>query len=197
MSGRGAIHLAALCAALAVSGLTKTASAETVVMPPGLSVVLPEGWALDGSPEGVVSKSGLRRVQFACESDACEETQETCTILTRDEQMEGDDDAGKLREMYASPLKRYSRLRAVLRATGPDAEIRKPLERVRIGDRDWYRVETDARHNYKSGLYAETVIDGRYVGVICKSCETGEERHASGLQIMQRMQPNAKAAARH
>ena len=191
MSKPGAIFLAALCAALAVSGLMNAAWAESIAMPPGLSIDLPEGWALDGSPEGVVSKTGLRRVQFACESDACEQTQETCTILTREEQMEGDGDAGKLREMYASPLKRYSRLRAVLRATGPDAGIRKPLERVRVGDRDWYRVETDARHNYKSGLYAETVIDGRYVGVICKSCETGEERHVSGLRIMRSMQSNS------
>jgi len=34
---------------------------------------------------------------------------------------------------------------------GPDAEIRKPLERVRIGDRDWCRVETEAHAVERAG----------------------------------------------
>ena len=191
MNKPGVIHLAALCAALALAGLTKTASAGTVALPEGLAIELPEGWVLDGPPEGELSRNGLRRVWFACESEACVQTQETCTILMSAEPMDGEGDAGKLQEMYASPLKRYARLRAVLQGSGRDAQIRKPLERVRIGDRDWYRVETDARHNYKSGLYAETVIDGLYVGAICKSCETGEERHSAALQILRSMTRDA------
>lgn len=189
MNKPGVIHLAALCTALALAlaGLAKSASAESVALPQGVSIELPEGWVVDGPPEGELSRSGLRRVWFACESEACEQTQETCTILMSAEPLDGEGDAGKLREMYASPLKRYARLRAVLQGSGRDAQIRKPLERVRIGERDWYRVETDARHNYKSGLYAETVIDGLYVGAICKSCETGEERHSAALQILRSM----------
>lgn len=187
--------LAAALAALAVSAAAAPTQAETVVMPHGLTVELPEGWSLDGSPEGEVSKSGLRRVQFVCESEDCEKTQETCTILMRSKDVAGADDTAKLRALYASPLDRYFRLRAVLRSTSKDAEIRKPLELVRMGDREWYRVETDARHNYKSGLFTETVVNGLYVGMICKTCETGEERHQGGLKILMSLKSNAAAAS--
>ena len=67
-------------------------------------------------------------------------------------------------------------LRAVLRSTSKDAQVLQPLGRTAFGPREWWTIETDARHNYKSGLFAETVIDGRYLGVICKTCETGSER---------------------
>lgn len=137
MSGPALIRLAALCAAL--GALAPAASAETLDLPHGLSVQLPEGWVVDGSPQGEVSRSGMRRVQLVCESEACEQTQETCTLLMQAKPLEGDDDDARLQALYASPLKRYFRLRAVLRATSPDADIRQPLERVRIGDRDWYR----------------------------------------------------------
>jgi len=176
---------------LAFSLATAAAWAQTVVMPNELSVELPEGWVLDGSPEGEVSKTGLRRVQFVCKTEACEQTQETCTILMRNEPLSGEDDAAKLREMYASPFKRYFRLRAVLRSTGRDADIRKPLELIHIGDREWYRVETEARHNFKSGLFAETVINGHYVGGICKTCEQGEERHLGGIQLLTSLRSTA------
>ncbi|MBV7485506.1 hypothetical protein [Bordetella sp. BOR01] len=188
--------LVALFAALALSAGVQVSRAETIVMPYGLSIAIPEGWVVDGSPQGKLSKTGLRRVQLVCESEACKQTQETCTILMRAKQMEGDDDIAKLHSLYASPLQQYFRLRAVLRATGRDAGIRKPLDLVRIGDREWYRVETDARHNYKSGLFAETVIDGLYVGGICKSCETGEIRHQSGLQILMSLKKSNAASLR-
>lgn len=191
MSGPALIRLAALCAAL--GALAPAASAETLDLPHGLSVQLPEGWVVDGSPQGEVSRSGMRRVQLVCESEACEQTQETCTLLMQAKPLEGDDDDTRLQALYASPLKRYFRLRAVLRATSPDADIRQPLERVRIGDRDWYRVETDARHQYRSGVFAETVVDGLYVGAICKSCETGEQRHLDGLRIIESLKSTAKA----
>ena len=190
-----AIDVAALFAALVLSAAMKISWSETIAMPHGLSVEIPEGWVVEGSPEGTLSKTGLRRVRFVCQSEACEQTQETCTILMREQKIEGEDDTAKLHALYASPFKRYFRLRAVLRATGRDAEIRKPLELARIGDREWHRVETDARHNYKSGLFAETVVDGLYVGGICKSCETGEERHLSGLQILASLKSNRDAIA--
>lgn len=195
MSPPGAPRLAALYAGLALAVLAPAVLAETVDLPQGLSVQLPEGWVVDGSPQGDVSRSGLRRVQLACESEACMETQETCTLLMRATPLEGDDDEARLRALYASPLKRYFRLRAVLSATGPDADIRQPLERVRIGDRDWYRVQTDARPPHRSGLFAETVVDGRYVGAICKSRETGEQRHRDGLRVIESLTSDADAAA--
>jgi len=174
-----------LFAALALAATAQTAQAETIDLPNGRSVELPEGWVVTGAPEGTVSPSGMRRVRLACISDACEQTQETCTILMQPKSMEGDDDATKLDGLYASPLRRYFRLRAVLRSTSSDAELLKPLESVRIGERQWYRVETDARHGYRSGLFAETVVDGLYIGAICKSCETGAERHRDGLRILE------------
>ena len=113
MSAPGAPRLAALYAGLALAALASAVSAETVDLPQGLSVQLPEGWVVDGSPQGEVSRSGLRRVQLACESEACMETPETCTLLMRATPLEGDDDEARLRALYASPLKRYFRLRAV------------------------------------------------------------------------------------
>jgi hypothetical protein len=171
------------------------ACAEPVPLAQGLSVTLPEGWRIEGPAEGTVSKTGMRRIQLVCESEACKKTQETCTILLRPHAKGGADDTAKLDSLYASPLDRYVRLRAVLRATSRDAEIRQPLERVRIGQRDWYRVETDAQHNYKSGFFAETVVNGAYVGGICKSCETGEERHRDGAAILGSLRSGPRTSA--
>jgi hypothetical protein len=175
-------HVAAI--ALAGWAMVGAAHAEILSLPQGLSVELPEGWSVDGRADGVESKTGLRRVQLVCGTQACQQTQETCTILMRQKPIEGAGDAEKLKALYASPFDRYLRIRAVLRATSRDAELRQPLEIARFGDQDWYRVETDARHNFKSGLFAETVLDGLYVGAICKTCETGEIRHRGGEAII-------------
>lgn len=179
----------AVALSLSLLGGGATARAEPVALPGAIMIDLPEGWQIDGPVEGELSKSGIRRVHFSCESERCQKTQETCTLLIQDQPMEGSDDLAKVRLLYQSPLARYARLRAVLRSTSRDAEILKPLELVRIGDREWHRVETDARHNYKSGLFAETVLSGLYVGAICKTCETGEARHQGGLAILQSLRP--------
>lgn len=167
-----------------VAALPGPLVAETVALPAGLGVDLPEGWRVDGPAEGTLSVTGMRRIQFVCETQACRRTLETCTILMNDERPDGADDAARLRSLYESPHARYNRLRAVLKATSRDADILKPLEIVRWGEREWYRVETDARHNKKSGLFAETVIGGRYLGVICKTCEQGAERYRDGLALI-------------
>ena len=180
-----------LCIALLAGAALATASAhaETLPLPDGLLLDLPEGWHVDGAAEGTTSKSGLNRIQLVCETQACRKTQETCTILTRAAPVAGADDAGRLASLYASPMDRYFRIRAVLRSTSKDAEVLQPLERVAIGPREWWMIETDARHNYKSGLFAETVINGRYFGVICKTCETGDARHGAGRTIMASIRP--------
>lgn len=159
-------------------------AARQVSLPNGLTIDLPEGWRLSGPANGTTSKNGLRRIQLVCETERCKKTEETCTILMRDTEIDGVDDAARTLGLYASPMKRYFRLRAVLKSTGRDAELHKPLELTRIGARDWHRVETDARHNFKSGLYVETVINGRYVGGICKTCERGDIRYRDGLAIL-------------
>lgn len=169
--------------------------AETVALPAGLAIDLPEGWRVDGPGEGTASATGMRRIQFVCETQACRRTLETCTILMNDERPDGADDAARLRSLYASPHARYDRLRAVLKATSRDAELRQPLAIVRWGDREWYRVETDARHNKKSGLFAETVIDGRYVGAICKTCEQSEQRYGDGIGLLTSLRPRGDHSA--
>ena len=172
-----------------------TAHAESVSLPYDMMIDLPEGWRVDGPEQGKVGTDGLLRVQLICDTEACEKTQETCTVLMRRKPIEGADDVAKVRALYDSPFQRYFRLSAVLRNTSLDAEILKPLELVRIGDRDWYRVETDARHNRKSGLFAETVVNGLYVGAICKSCETGMVRHQDGQRILTSLKLRALKAA--
>lgn len=180
----------ALCIALLGGALLACpASAEPLPLPDGLMLDLPQGWRIDGTAEGETGKDGRTRVQLVCEAEACKRTQETCTILMRPQPVAGADDAARLASLYAAPMDRYFRIRAVLRSTSKDAQVLQPLGRVSLGTRDWWMIETDARHNYKSGLFAETVIDGRYLGVICKTCETGSERHQTGRAIMTSIRP--------
>lgn len=171
------------------------AQAEMVTLPYGLTIDLPEGWRVEGPEQGTLSKDGFRRVHLVCGSEACERSLETCTFLLREKPLEGADDAAKVRALYDSPFERYFRMRAVLRATSKDAEVLKPLELTRIGTRDWYRIETDAHHNYKSGYFAETVVNGLYVGAICKTCETGEVRHQDGQKILTSLTAGVAKAA--
>lgn len=176
------IPVIAVASLLAV--VTVPARTEPLTLPNDMMIDLPEDWYIDGPAEGEMSSDGIRRIQLACDRDRCAKTQETCTILLRNKKMDGADDGAKLRSLYDTPLQKYFRLRAVLRATGRDAELRKPLQLVRIGQREWYRVETDARHNYKSGLFAETVVEGRYVGAICKTCERDDIRYRDSQAIL-------------
>lgn len=178
------LALVASCALLA-----GRAGAEQLPLPRGLVLDLPAGWRVDGPTEGETGKDGRTRFQLVCETEACKRTQETCTVLMRAQPVSGADDEARLASLYAAPMERYFRIRAVLRSTSKDAQVLQPLGRVAIGARDWWAIETDARHNYKSGLFAETVIDGRYLGVICKTCETGSERHQAGRAIMASVRP--------
>lgn len=180
----------ALCIVLIGSALLAgRVSAEPLPLPDGLTLDLPEGWRVDGPAEGTTGRDGRNRVQFVCETEACKRTQETCTVLTRAQPVAGSDDEARLTSLYAAPVDRYFRIRAVLRSTSKDAQVLQPLGRTAFGPREWWTIETDARHNYKSGLFAETVIDGRYLGVICKTCETGSERHQAGRAIMASIRP--------
>lgn len=146
-------------------------------------VDLPEGWSV-GNDRDSNAATGRRRVQVVCDTEACRHTQETCTFVLQRKPVEGVDDAARLAGLYASALSRYARLRAVLKNTSEDARIRQTLALARIGQRDWYVVETDAKPGFKSGLFAETVIGGWYLGAICKTCETGEIRYESAREML-------------
>lgn len=184
MNSLSARRLGAVLLSLSLLMPVRPAGAEMVSLPQGIILDLPDGWRVDGPGQGRLGRDGLRRVQLVCETETCLTTQETCTVLMREGTVEGADDAARLRGLYQSPFQRYLRLRAVLRATGRDAEILSPLELVRLGQRDWYGVETDARRNDKSGFFAETVVNGLYVGAICKTCETGAVRHQDARRIL-------------
>jgi len=186
MKGLRSTFRAAIAAALLTGGWP--AQAQTLALPQGLTVELPAGWHVDGSAEGRLGRDGLRRIHLACASARCAQAQETCTLLLRPRPPAGEDDGARLRSLYDSPLKKYARLRAVLRRAGPDADLRQPLEIVRIGQREWYRVETDAAPGHTSRLYAETVANGRYVGAICGTRETAALRHHDALSLLRSLQ---------
>lgn len=178
---------AAIAAALLTGGWWP-AQAQTLAMPQGLTVELPASWHVDGPAEGRLGRDGLRRIHLACASARCAQAQEACTLLLRPQPLAGEDDGARLRSLYDSPLKKYARLRAVLRRASPGADLRQPLAIVRIGEREWYQVETDAAPGHAARLYAETVVGGHYVGAICSTLETAAPRHQDALSLLQSLQ---------
>lgn len=161
-------------------------------VPLGNSVVftLPAQWdevERDDTREG---EKGRLRVEYECLTDECVRTQETCVFFFRAKQVEGNSDTEALINLYANPYDRYQRMRSALVSTSKDATFLQQMERVKIGDRDWYLLETDARHNMKSGLYAETVINGRHLTVTCKTCEQGKNRHRQAREILATVRQN-------
>ena len=168
----------------------------TLRLDQGFVIDLPAGWVLEDADDASGDATGRRVVRIVCETPACARTKEACTLRLRTKAVEGEDDAARLAGLYTSPLARYFRLRAVLKSTSPGASIRRPLGPERFGPRDWIAVETEAAPRFKSGLFAETVIDGRYLGAICKTCETGTVRHESARAILGSVRRVERSAAR-
>lgn len=168
----------------------------TLRLDQGFVLDLPPGWVLEDADDESGDALGRRVVRVVCETAACARTKEACTLRLRGSGIEGEDDAARLRGLYAAPLSRYFRLRAVLKSTSVGASIRRPLGPWRFGARDWIAVETNAAPRFKSGLFAETVIDGRYLGAICKTCETGAERHAAARALLGSVRREERSAAR-
>lgn len=164
----------------------------TLRLDQGFVLDLPPGWVLDDAGDA----TGRRVVRIVCATPACARTKEACTLRLRTKAVEGEDDAARLTGLHASPLSRYFRLRAVLKSTSPAASIRRPLGPERFGTRDWIAVETEAAPRFKSGLFAETVVDGRYFGAICKTCETGAVRHAAARALLSSLRRVERSAAR-
>jgi hypothetical protein len=158
--------------------------AEETALVDDISFDLPEGWRIDEA--GSAKSPRLRVLLVVCETAECKKnTLETCLFSLRGPQpVAGADDAALLAALYETPSSRYARLRSVLKSTSIDAEILKPLGLTRIGERTWHTIETDARHNYKSGLFAETYINGRLLRAVCKTCETGEVRHQAAREML-------------
>ncbi|GJE68995.1 hypothetical protein [Methylorubrum podarium] len=168
----------------------------TLRLDQGFVLDLPAGWVLEEAGADPGDGTGRRVVRIVCETPACARTREACTLRLRPTAVEGEDDAARLAGLHASPLSRYVRLRAVLKSTSAGAAIRRPLGPERFGPRDWIAVETEAAPRFKSGLFAETVIGGRYFGAICKTCETGAVRHEAARTILGSLRRIERSAAR-
>lgn len=168
----------------------------TLRLDQGFRLDLPPGWVLEDADDASGDATGRRVVRIVCETPACARTKEACTLRLRSKAVEGEDDAARLAGLHASPLSRYFRLRAVLKSTSLGATIRRPLGPERFGSREWIAVETEAAPRFKSGLFAETVIDGRYLGAICKTCETGAVRHEAARAILGSVRRVDRSAAR-
>ncbi|KQQ11979.1 hypothetical protein ASF53_15035 [Methylobacterium sp. Leaf123] len=180
----------------ATNGADARPGPTTLRLDQGFRLDLPPGWVLEGANDDPGDASGRRVVRILCETPACARTKEACTLRLRTAAVEGGDDAARLAGLYTSPLARYLRLRAVLKSTSKGATIRRPLGPERFGPRDWIAVETEAAPRFKSGLFAETVIDGRYLGAICKTCETGAVRHGAARALLGSVRRVERAAAR-
>lgn len=167
----------------------------TLRLDQGFVLDLPAGWVMEDADDPH-DATGRRVVRIVCETPACARTKEACTLRLRLKAVEGEDDAARLAGLHASPFSRYVRLRAVLKSTSPGASIRRPLKPERFGMRDWIAVETEAAPRFKSGLFAETVVDGRYFGAICKTCETGAVRHAAARALLSSLRRVERSAAR-
>jgi len=147
----------------------------------GISATLPGDWEEESREE----EKGNRYIALECISADCEHSLETCHIVVFGKPIEGADDAARLASLYDSPVSRYFRMRAALISTSLDATFLQTLSLQRIGARNWWVIETDARHNMKSGLFADTVIDGWRVRFTCKTCERGSVRYQKAMQILE------------
>ena len=163
----------------------ETASTRAVRLDQGFVIDLPEGWTLEDPDEVTGDATGRMTVRLVCGTLPCKHTLEVCTLFLRRDPVEGEgDDAARLDGLYSSPTSRYTRIRSALKSTSKDATLRGEFGKVRFGTRIWYAVETQAATRFKSGLFAATVIDGRYLGAICKTCETGEIRHEAARALL-------------
>lgn len=161
--------------------------ARTVALDDGIVFTLPAGWeeVEDEREDTRANGKGRLWVYFHCISEECRHSQETCSFSLRTAPVEGADGTARLKSLFASPKSRYDRMRTSLISTSKDSTFRQPMTLQNIGRRDWYIIETDARHNMKSGLFAETVIDGRRLTVTCKTCETGDIRHRNAMAMLE------------
>jgi hypothetical protein len=168
----------------------------TLRLDQGFVLDMPPGWELERAADDPGDATGRMRVRTVCRTPACRRTQETCTFVLRRDSAEGADDAERLAGLHATPLSRYLRLRTVLERTSLGATIRQPLGPVEFGPHTWIAVETNAAGRFKSGLFAETVIDGRYLGATCRTCETGEDRHTAARAMLASVRRVERSASR-
>lgn len=174
-----------LTSLLLAAGSAEATDTAALTLDHGISFTLPPGWVLEEKRDTRKGDNGRLIVEIACETEHCrDETLETCRVVLFPEHHGDGRDVESLAALYAAPMARYFRMRAVRIATSKDAEFRRLLAPMKIGPRDWYVAETDARHNMKSGLFADTIIGGWKVQVSCKTCETGEIRHRDAMAML-------------
>lgn len=183
----------ALLVLAAWAGLLTPARSAEFTLADDIVFAIPDGWRID--EQASKSTTRLRALKIVCETVECKDTEETCLFSLRRIRPENPDDAALLAKIYEAPLSRYRRIRAVLMSTSVGAEVREPLSLSKIAGRDWWVIETDAKFKYKSGLFAETYIDGRLLRATCKTCERGESRHQAARTMLESFGKPGTAAA--
>ena len=172
---------ALMAAALTVGIAGQVQAAERLKLPfLDASLVLPQGWTGDvPEPRPVAAKAEEHdfqvQVTATCRSVACTASLDVCTVKTYDEIIPLYDlVAGFM--LFPTRAEMDDTTEHVLAWTSENATVAKPLGRETLGRHSWYTVETNAAPGYKSVLHARTVMSGRYMWVLCRTCATDEHR---------------------
>ncbi len=152
-----------------------------------VSLVLPEKWTGDTpEPRPIPAKAEHDfQVQLTatCRSVVCKTSLDTCTVKTYDDIMPLYDIVAGLM-LFPTRAKMDNTTTHVLAWTSANATVAKPLGRETLGRHSWYTIETNAAPGHKSVLHARTVMDGRYMWVLCRTCATDEHRFDTARQLI-------------
>ncbi len=160
--------LAALAALAASPALAEPAPAGWTGPLHGLAVAVSEGWS--SRPE---ESPTARSIVLTCETEACEATQETCTIVVPNAPIPGLPVPGAWLVAFTIGDETEA---DILEDAREGSEITAGPETVWIGRQSWYAAETMAPYGWKSLYQATTVIGGRFVKVRCSTCDRSDQR---------------------
>ena len=174
--------LKALIVAVVATGIAGPAHAgERLKLPLlGASLALPDGWTgavPEARPSPAAGQDHDFRLQVTatCGSVACRSSLDVYTVKTYDGVIPlYDVVAGFM--LFPTRAKMDETTRSTLDTTSADASVAKPLGRETLGRHGWYTIETNAAPGYKSVLHARTVMSGRYMWVLCRTCALDERR---------------------
>ena len=140
----------------------------------GLSVVLPDGWTADIPPAKPIPAADKdhdfqTQVEAVCKTEACDKSREVCTIRVYDEVMQTWDVISNAL-LFPRQADMDKTTNTVLDWTSVGATVRRPLGKETIETTSWYTIETDPSPGYKAVLHARTVMKGRFLWALCRTC---------------------------
>lgn len=152
------------------------------------SLVLPDEWTGDvPEPRPIPAKTAdlefRVQVTATCRSVACKTSLDVCTVKTFEDVMPLYDVVARFM-LFPTRAKMDVTTRNVLDWTSRDASVAKPLGRETLGRHSWYTIETNAAPGYKSVLHARTIMDGRYMWVLCRTCAGDEHRFDAARELI-------------